>query len=151
MFHARTIGFDLRRLTRPLMAALGLTFAAIGAVGVVVPLLPTTPFLLLAAWCFSNSSPRLHNWLLASPVLGQLLADWGAYGAIRLRAKWVSTAVLLGFIAWPIAGGRVPLNLLPFVGLTVAAVLTFIWTRPSGPPAVSRDPSGQPEDLPSGR
>lgn len=131
----------MHRLTRPLTAALGLFFTALGAVGVVVPLLPTTPFLLLAAFCFSRSSPRLHGWLLGSPVLGVLLADWEEHRAIRPRAKWLSSIVLIGCVSWPIASGRVPTHLVPFVVLTVAGVMTFIWTRASGPREVVVDES----------
>jgi len=148
MFSIPAIGFDLRRLTRPLTATLGLTFAAIGAVGVVVPLLPTTPFLLLAAWCFSNSSPRLHAWLLASPVMGQLLRDWEAHGAIRPRAKLVSSVVLVAFVAWPLGSGRVPTAAVPLVLLTVAAVLGFVWSRPSGPSSPQAADPDVAEELP---
>lgn len=123
----------MRALTSPVLTLLGLGFTALGLVGVALPILPTTPFLLLAAYCFSRSSPRLHRWLLASPLLGGLIADWERHGAIRTRAKLVSTVVLLGAVAWPILGGRVPRPLIAVVLLVVALVLGFIWTRPDLP------------------
>ena len=59
-----------------LWTLLGLLFVGLGAIGAVLPLLPTTPFILLAAWCFARSSPRLHGWLLSSELFGPLLRDW---------------------------------------------------------------------------
>lgn len=119
--------------TRLLLSALGLFFVGLGTLGVFLPLLPTTPFLLLAAACFARSSPRLHGWLQASPLLGPLLLDWERHGAIAPRAKWTCTLLLLGAIAWPVATGKVTGGLLLLLGLTVTGVLSFIWTRPNGP------------------
>ena len=65
-------------LSRALWATLGLAFVGVGAVGVVVPGLPTTPLLLLAAACFARSSPRLYAWLLRNPTFGPLIEDFRA-------------------------------------------------------------------------
>ena len=134
----------MRPLTRPLLTALGLLLTAIGAVGLVLPLLPTTPFLLLAGFCFSRSSPRLHRWLLASPALGPLIGDWEQHRAIRGRAKWLCSVLLVGATGWPIGTGRVPSAVVPVVALTVIGVLSFIWTRPDHPDDASRS-SGPPD------
>jgi uncharacterized membrane protein YbaN (DUF454 family) len=136
----------MRALTSPVLTLLGLGFTALGLVGLALPLLPTTPFLLLAAYCFSRSSPRLHRWLLASPLLGRLIADWERHGAIRTRAKLASTVVLLGAVAWPILGGRVPRPLIAVVLLVVALVLGFIWTRPDLPGAPPQGADEAPLD-----
>lgn len=120
-------------LTRPLLALAGLILTGLGAIGLFLPLLPTTPFLLLAAYCFSRSSERLHRWLLASPALGTLIEDWERHRAIRRRAKWVCTALLLAAISWPIADGRVRGAPLVAVLGTIVAVLAFVWTRPDHP------------------
>jgi uncharacterized membrane protein YbaN (DUF454 family) len=121
--------------TAPLFALLGLLCTGLGLLGLAVPLLPTTPFLLVAAYCFSRGSPRLHRRLLDAPVLGQLLADWERHGAIRPRAKWLASATLLLATAWPVASGRVPTPLLPLVAAVVLGVLWFLWTRPALPAA----------------
>ncbi len=55
---------------------LGVVFLMIGGIGVVLPLLPTTPFVLVAAGCFAKSSPRMHAWLLANRVFGPMIVDW---------------------------------------------------------------------------
>ncbi|MEO0649211.1 MAG: YbaN family protein [Planctomycetota bacterium] len=120
-------------LTRPLLALAGLLLTGLGAVGLFLPLLPTTPFLLLAAYCFSRSSERLHRWLLESPALGTLIADWEQHRAIRRRAKWACTVLLVAAVSWPIADGRVRGAPLLAVLATVVAVSTFVWTRPNHP------------------
>ena len=74
---------------------LGYLFLAIGAVGVVLPLLPTTPFVLLAAGCFSRSSPKLHRWLMDSATFGPILRDWEERRCICLKIKIYSITMTL--------------------------------------------------------
>jgi len=69
---------------------LGLTFVGLGVVGAFLPVLPTTPFMILAAACFARSSTRLENWLLGHSRFGPLLRDWRARGAIPRPAKFAS-------------------------------------------------------------
>jgi uncharacterized membrane protein YbaN (DUF454 family) len=80
--------------TRLLLAVLGLVCVALGTVGIVVPGLPTTPFLLAAAYLFAKSSPRLHDWLLAHRWFGAYVRAFRDDGALPLRAKVVTIAVL---------------------------------------------------------
>jgi uncharacterized membrane protein YbaN (DUF454 family) len=68
-------------------AALGWVMLALGLVGAFVPLMPTTIFLILAAWCFGRSSPRLEAWMLDHPRFGPVLRQWRAHGAVPRRAK----------------------------------------------------------------
>ena len=87
---------------RIVLIVAGLASLALGAIGIFVPLLPTTPLVLLAAFCFANSSERLHQWLLDHNVFGPLIDNWRRYGAISRNAKTVSVlsmaAVLV--ISW---------------------------------------------------
>jgi uncharacterized membrane protein YbaN (DUF454 family) len=87
-------------LKRRLLVALGFVCVGIGVVGVVVPLLPTTPFLLLAAYCFLRGSPRWHAWLLGNRVFGRYISGYLTYGTVPRRAKagaivvlWISLGV----------------------------------------------------------
>ena len=71
---------------RTLWLAVGLFFLGIGFLGVALPVVPTTPFLLLAAGSFAKSSPRLHGWLLAHPLFGPPIRNWEDNGAISRPA-----------------------------------------------------------------
>lgn len=75
-------------MTRWLLIAVGWVAVALATLGVVLPLLPTTPFLLLAAWCFARSSPRFHQWLLYRSWFGGYLRHWQRYRALPPGAKW---------------------------------------------------------------
>jgi uncharacterized protein len=117
---------------RQLWIALGCTAVALGAAGVVLPLLPTTPFVLLAAWAFAKSSPRLHGWLLGHRVFGPLIADWQAHRAIAPGAKRAAIVSMLAVLAASLAFGVAAW----LVAVQLVALLTtgaFILTRPDGP------------------
>lgn len=112
-------------------AGLGLICVALAAIGVVLPLLPTVPFLLLAAFFFARSSSRLHGWLLNHPTFGPFIDDWTRYGAIRLRAKRLATLSIGAVFALSLALS-VPTFIIIIQAVTLSTVLVFIWTRPSG-------------------
>jgi len=61
----------------------------LGAIGIVLPLLPTTPFILLAAFCFARSSKRCHGWLVNHKVFGPIITNWTEYGAIGEALKFL--------------------------------------------------------------
>lgn len=117
---------------RAFWMALGLLAAGIGALGIFLPLLPTTPFLLLAAFAFARSSPRLHDWLLAHPRLGPVIREWRQHGAIARRIKLLALATMalsltltaaLGFELWIVVSQA----------LVLAAAALFIVSRPEPP------------------
>lgn len=72
----------------------GLLCLVTGVLGIVLPLLPTTPFVLLAAFCFSRGSERCEQWLLSHPHFGPMVRDWRANRALPLRAKQLATAMM---------------------------------------------------------
>ena len=116
-------------------AALGLAGA-----GVVLPVVPTTPFVLVAAWCFSKGSRRMHQWLLDHQRFGPVVRDWERHGVIRMRGKVLSTAVMV-----PLMGYMAFFSDSPPWALALALPLAlfglgFVWSRPSRPP--SEDPPG---------
>jgi len=117
---------------RQLWIALGCTSVALGAAGVVLPLLPTTPFVLLAAWAFARSSPRLHAWLLGHRVFGPLIDNWHRHRAISRTAKRTSLLSMLAVLGLSVALGAAPW-LLAVQASVLAGTALFILTRPDGP------------------
>ena len=97
-------------LLRFILIGIGWFSIAAGVVGIFLPIMPTVPFLLLAAVCFSKSSARFHSWLIEHKHLGPLVRDFLLSGAIPMKAKiaaltmiWISfplTALLLVKILW---------------------------------------------------
>ena len=117
---------------RAFWLALGVVATALGVVGAFLPLLPTTPFLLLAAYAFSRSSPRLHAWLLTHPRLGPPINRWQAHGAISRQTKVVAVVVMLASLAASaLSGVRGTIVVVQAIVLLCAAA--FILTRPDGP------------------
>lgn len=119
------------QLVRGVFLLLGVSFVVLGFVGVFLPILPTTPFLILAAACFARSSPRLENWLLQHPRFGPLLRDWRARGAIPRRAKLMALGgMMFGFALFWFGGHPGPL-LTAAVALLMLTGLVYVWSRPS--------------------
>lgn len=117
---------------RAVWLTIGCLSLACGVAGVVLPLVPTTPFLLLAAFAFARSSERLHTWLVEHPRLGPPIAAWNAHGAISRRGKTAAIAAMLATFAISLAAG-VGARVLAVQAVVLAMVALFILTRPSAP------------------
>jgi uncharacterized membrane protein YbaN (DUF454 family) len=118
----------MRRLAWNTIGGLALAF---GLVGVVLPVLPTTPFVILAAFAFSNGSPRLRHWLVSHSVFGPLIAEWEAHGAIPRPVKRLACTVMVAaFAASIFAGFSLPVLIVQALCLTGAA--PYVLTRPDG-------------------
>lgn len=130
----------IRHIHRLTFLAIGISSLSLGLLGVFLPLLPTTPFILLSAYCFSRSSKRLDDWLRNHKVFGRFIRDWQEAGVIPLRVKWLSTLMMVLMTSYPIIFIIRPAWLQLFVIITLVAVLVFIWSRPS---AVSQASKGQ--------
>ena len=114
---------------------------ALGAAGVVLPLLPTTPFLIVAAWAASRGSPRLDAWLHRHPHFGPTLRAWRDEGAVPTRAKalacsllamsWVAMLVFTSSLWIPLASG-----------VFFVCVAAYVCTRPA--PSRGAKPAGRP-------
>ena len=108
----------------------------LGVVGLFLPVMPTVPFLIVAAWAASRSSPRLHQWLVSHPHFGRQLREWNEFGIVPRSAKWVTT-VMMSMSATSMLL-VVPRPWLWAVGLGIAgmaAVLAWLWRRPERKPA----------------
>lgn len=114
-------------VTNHLLIILGWFFVLLGLVGVIVPILPTTPFMILAAAIFSRSSPRFHQMLLNNRWFGEVLKDWEERGVLARSTKRKSTfmIVLAFLISIAILYERPALQLM-LVGIG-ATLLFFLW------------------------
>lgn len=122
------------RSKRVLFIAFGWTCVGLGLVGLVLPVMPTTPFLLVAAWAFARSSERFHDWLVEHPRLGPPVRAWRHHGVVPTRAKVLALSTMclsLAYVTLFVARDWV----LPVVAATPMA-LTALWlvTRPGRAP-----------------
>ena len=117
---------------RPLWLGCGSASLALGVVGVFLPLLPTTPFVLLAAFCFARGHPEWERWLVEHPRWGGYVRDWRERRAVPLRAKQLATAMMVvsSLAAWwslaPSGWRWVP-------GACCLVVGTWLWRLPTAP------------------
>lgn len=110
-------------------AGLGLGLLAIGLVGIALPLVPTTPFVLLAGVCFARGSRRLHAWLIGHPVFGPPLCQWKKCGAVSRSAK---RAAMIAMAAVPLLTLLLgfPLYVAGMQCAVLAFPATFVGSRP---------------------
>jgi uncharacterized membrane protein YbaN (DUF454 family) len=115
------------RTVRWLLWLAGTVSLVLGLIGVVLPGLPTTPFVLLAAACYAKASPRLHGWLLNHRWLGPMVRDWEQHRSLTRRSKTVaigSMVVMVGLSAWGFRhqhGVLIALLVAAAIGLIVVA------------------------------
>lgn len=121
---------EARRDGRLSLRLLGCAAVGLALAGVVLPVLPTTPFLLVAAWAFSRSSPRLDAWLRAHPRLGPPRAAWEDRRAIPRKAKAVTAVSLPAgwLLLW---SGGPPAVVSVAAGVVMLAAGVWILSRPS--------------------
>jgi uncharacterized membrane protein YbaN (DUF454 family) len=120
-----------RSIYRYAFVAAGMLSLVLAVLGAILPGLPTTPFVLLAAACFAKGSPRWHAWLLANRWLGSMVRDWEAHHALPLRIKWLSSAMMIamvGLSVWRLAGRAWLQGLI--IGLAVIGVIV-VWRIPT--------------------
>jgi uncharacterized protein len=111
----------------------GLMFTGLGIIGAFLPVMPTTPFLLVALWAFSKSSPCLQQWLLNHPRYGRTLRDWHEHGAIGRRIKVVALTAMA--VSVPMLYSMVDsMLIIALHGTLVTLTAVFILSRPSARP-----------------
>jgi len=118
-----------RPVTLLLWRLLALACVALGLLGVVLPGLPTVPFLLVAAWAGGRGWPALEQWLLHHPKHGAGIRQWRERGAVPRQAKWAASLMMV-FSASVLAMSAVPLWVKVGVPLFMAAVAVWLWRRP---------------------
>jgi hypothetical protein len=119
-------------MKRVTFLAAGWVMVALGIIGIFLPVMPTTVFLIGAAWFFARSSPRFEAWLLGHPVLGPSVRGWRESGAIGARAKALATtSMAAGYALFWFALSPSP-TLAAIVAVPLVLSAGFVLTRPTG-------------------
>lgn len=113
---------------------LGWLFFTLGAIGALLPVLPTTPFMLLALWAFSQSSKRFHHWLYHHRFFGPPLQQWHQYGVIPLPAKVMSVSFMSISFVYMSMFSPVSIWLKILIAVIMLYGAWFVLSRPSAPP-----------------
>lgn len=116
---------------RTLWTLAGCVALALGLIGVFLPLLPTVPFMILAAFCFARGSERFHDWLVEHPRFGPAIRDWRRSGAISRRGKVYAMIGIAAAFSISVVLGVRPVILAVQAGV-LTGVAVFILTRPDG-------------------
>lgn len=111
----------------------------LGIVGIVIPGLPTTPFVLLAAYCFAQASPRLHRWLQQNRMFGSMVSDWERHHSLAKKTKLIASSLMMAMVLlsiWQLASQPLLQIGIFLLGLLGSIVLWRIPTRmPPSPTA----------------
>lgn len=116
------------------LLTLGHLFLTLGIIGAFLPILPTTPFLLLAAYFYSKSNKKIHHWMLEHKYLGPPLKDWQQNGVIGMKAKIIATMMILLVICWRIPKLDVSMPIKMTASSILFLVIIFVCSRPSKRP-----------------
>lgn len=130
--NGRGAGRRLGAAHRGLWLAGGVVSLVTGIIGIFLPVLPTTPFVLVAAWCFSRGCARCERWLLEHRRFGPMVHDWRRNRAVPLRAKQLAVVSMVFGSAWAWWTLPAPYGWLP--GVVCALVGTWLVRLPTAPP-----------------
>ena len=117
-------------MTRGFWFIIGIVSLALGAVGIILPLLPTTPFIILAAFSFGKSSPALQAWLESNQTFGPIIADWKKNGAIAPRYKAIAVTMMIAALILSVVLD-VSATIIAIQAICILAAATFVLTRPN--------------------
>lgn len=123
------------RVIRAFWVTLGVISLVLGFIGIFLPLLPTTPFVLLAAACFARGSEKFHHWLITHERFGPLVRDWQAHRSIPFRAKCLALSMMwtsMSITAWLLRARPVSSLTLIAIGIAVTVWMVRLPTRPPG-------------------
>ncbi len=135
-------------MKRHLYLLAGLTALGLGAIGIILPLLPTVPFVILAAFCFARSSPRLEAWLVEHESFGPHIMNWREGRAITKKGKRAALVAFSVSVIIALVFVELPWNLIPMAAALIGG--TWIWTRaePKLPAENAIEASGEIEKAP---
>lgn len=120
-------------MKKALLLSAGHLSLALGIIGIFLPILPTTPFIILAAFLYSKSSPKLYAWLSQNKYFGEAIIDWETNKVIRPRAKKMATIAIILVFGASLYFGKMHFGLKIMLVIIAILVLSFIWSRKSRP------------------
>jgi uncharacterized membrane protein YbaN (DUF454 family) len=123
--------FRVKALRRPLLLGTGWMCIGLGVLGIIMPLLPTTPFLLVAVWAFSKSSPEMAEKIRNHPIAGRYVRDWEDEGVIPPGAKILAVVMMAAMLGYLALGSPAPTWAVIGAGLVMTGVAGYILSRPS--------------------
>ena len=118
-------------MSKKILLLFGFISLGLGLIGSILPLLPTTPFLLLAAYFFSKSSDKWYQWLINLPKVGKQIKSWNEHGVISKSSKFFCFISIVGVITWLTIYTNYNQIIKTIIPLTLISLLAFILTRPS--------------------
>ena len=121
-----------------LWRSLVVIFVILGFIGALLPGMPTTVFLILAAWASSRGWPQMDNWLLNHPKYGSTLRDWRANGTVPRKAKWFAT-IMMSISAVIMLFTTAPVAVKVFTNTTMLVVCIWLWLRPEPQPPTKEE------------
>lgn len=123
----------MKQIKRIFFLSSGIASLSLGILGIFLPVLPTTPFIILAAFCFKHGSPRLRQWLYDQPAFGKSLKEWDTQGVIRPKAKAFAAIMIFLSVGYVLVFRPLPAALKVIIAVTCSLVLLYILTRKSYP------------------
>ena len=121
-------------MPRAFFYVLGWVCVVLAVAGIALPLLPTTPFLLVALWSFARSSPAIGHWLREHNWFGRYIRDWDEFHIVPVKAKVIAVATMSASLLWLSMGTNAPWYAVAVTGLIMLCVASWLVTRPSRRP-----------------
>ena len=119
------------KIKKTLFLVLGMISLTFGILGVLLPVLPGTPFLLLAGYFFANSNNKIYQWMLKIPGVGKVILDWNKTKSIGMNAKIWSTTYLWMALFFSMYRLYPKWPLMAMLFIIGGCVTNFLWTRPT--------------------
>jgi uncharacterized membrane protein YbaN (DUF454 family) len=109
--------------------AFGFLFIGLGIIGIFLPLLPTTPFILLAAGCFAKSSPRWHRWLLTNRTFGPMIKNWEEHQCISCNSRRIAVLSVIFFGGYSVVFALADVYMITFGAALILFTLVYLYRQ----------------------
>ncbi len=129
------------KIKKTLYLAIGYLSFVLGFIGMFLPILPTTPFMIVALWAFSKGSVKMHRWLINHSRFGGSLRDWEQYKVIPIKAKLTALAFISISISYLVFFSNVPIYAVILAISSMLGALIYVFTRKSERPLVQDEPA----------